>query len=117
VGFALTEGDLQDVHVGGGTMMLASLEQSRLQRVVFDEVVLREASFAGARLDDVTFAGCDLAGADFRGARLRNCVMRGSTLDGLVGIESLRGLSLPWPDLVASAGALAGALGIGVVED
>jgi hypothetical protein len=43
--------------------------------------------------------------------------MRGSTLDGLAGIESLRGLSMPWPDLVASAGALAGALGIGVVED
>jgi uncharacterized protein YjbI with pentapeptide repeats len=117
VGFTLTDGDVEDVRAVGGSMMLASFEQSRLQRVVFDEVDLREVSFAGAHLAGVAFLDCDLAGADFRGARLRNCLMRGATLDGVAGIESLRGLAMPWPDLVASTGALAAALGITVAED
>ncbi len=117
VGFAASESDLQDVRATGGTMMLASIEQCRLQRVVFDGVNLRDASFAGSTLHDVAFLGCDLAGADFRGARLRDCRIGGGTLDGVVGVESLRGVAMPWPDLVASAGALAAALGIDVAED
>ncbi len=117
VGLALPGADLQDVLVAGGTMMLASFAEARLQRVVFEEVNLREASFADTRLDDVAFVGCALTGADFRGARLQRCLMRGTALDGLVGIESLRGLTMPWPDLVASTRALAGALGISVEAD
>ena len=117
LGLALAEGDLQDLRVTGGTMMLASFDQARLQRVAFDEVDLREASFSDARLDAVTFLGCDLEGTDFRGARLRDCVLRGSALDGVVGVDSLRGLAMPWPDLVASTGALAEALGIAVTDD
>jgi hypothetical protein len=38
--------------------------------------------------------------------------MRGSSLEGVVGVESLRGLTMPWSDLVASTGALAAAAGI-----
>lgn len=117
VGFALTEADVQDVRVVGGTMMLGTFGHSRLERVVFEEVNLRDASFAEARLDAVSFVGCELAGADFRGAALRDCHMRGSSLDGVLGIESLRGLTMPWPDLVASTAALASALGIAVEED
>ena len=117
VGFTLAEGDVQDVRVLGGTMMLASFDQARLQRVVFEEVNLREASFTDARLDGVAFLDCELAGADFRGARLQNCVMRGTSLEGVAGIDSLRGLTMPWPDLVASTAALAAALGITVEED
>ncbi|HEX3615671.1 MAG TPA: hypothetical protein VHU61_03970 [Solirubrobacteraceae bacterium] len=38
--------------------------------------------------------------------------MRGSSLEGVVGVESLRGLTMPWSDLVASTAALAAAAGI-----
>ena len=107
----------EDVRATGGTMMLASIEQCRLQRVVFDGVNLRDASFAGSTLHDVAFLGCDLAGADFREARLKDCRIGGGTLDGVVGVGSLRGVAMPWPDLVASAGALAAALGIEVADD
>jgi uncharacterized protein YjbI with pentapeptide repeats len=117
VGFAATEGDLQDVRVVGGTLMLGSFGHSRLERVVFEEVNLRDVSFVEARLDAVSFIDCELAGADFRGATLRTCVMRGTALDGVVGIDSLRGLTMPWPDVVASTAALADALGIHVEQD
>jgi uncharacterized protein YjbI with pentapeptide repeats len=116
VGFGLEEGTAQDVRVDDGTMMLASFASAGLERVLFEGVNLREASFAGARMRHVTFDGCDLTGADFRGASLRECAIRSATLDGVLGIESLRGVTMPWPDVVASAGALAAALGI-EIED
>jgi hypothetical protein len=95
-------------------MMLCSFAHSALRRVAFENVNLREASFLETRLTSVSFSGCDLTGADFRGARLKECTIRGSSLDGVVGVESLRGLTMPWVDLVGSVEALAAALGIEV---
>lgn len=115
VGLALLEAELEHVRVAGGTMMLAALGHSRLHRVVFEGADLREASFVGADLTQVAFEGCALEGADFRDARLSACAIRGSSLDGVIGIASLRGVAMPAADVVASAGALADALGI-VVE-
>jgi uncharacterized protein YjbI with pentapeptide repeats len=114
VGFAMSEGRIEDARVVGGTMMLGSLAHSRLERVVFENVNLREASFMEARLESVVFDGCELEGTDFRGVRLKDCTIRGSSLDGVVGVESLSGLTMPWGDLVESAGALGSALGIAV---
>lgn len=114
VGFALTDGTMRDARVEESTMMLASFGHSRLRDVVFEHVNLREASFLQATLEGVVFDRCDLAGADFRGAKLINCAIRGSSLDDVVGVSSLTGLSMPWPDLVESVGALAHALGIEV---
>jgi uncharacterized protein YjbI with pentapeptide repeats len=110
----VTEGEVEDLRVVGGTMMLASLASSTLRRVAFENVNLREASFAETRLTAVTFEGCDLTGADFRGARLKDCTIRGTSLDRVVGVESLRGLTMAWTDLIASTEALAAALGIAV---
>jgi uncharacterized protein YjbI with pentapeptide repeats len=94
-------------------MMLSSFAHSSLRRVAFENVNLSEASFLETQLESVHFDGCDLTGADFRGARLKQCTIRGSSLDGVLGVESLRGLTMPWGDLVGSVAALAAALGIG----
>ncbi len=82
--------------------------------MAFEDVNLREASFMETQLTSVSFTGCDLVGADFRGARVKDCTIRGASLDEVVGVESLRGLRMPWSDLVGSVAALAAALGIGV---
>jgi uncharacterized protein YjbI with pentapeptide repeats len=117
VGFGISEGAIEDLRVVGGTMMLASIAHSTIRRARFEGVNLREASFVGTRLNSVTFDGCDLTGADFRDARLEHCTIRGSSLDAVVGVESMRGLTMPWTDLVGSVGALAAALGIAVEAD
>jgi uncharacterized protein YjbI with pentapeptide repeats len=117
VGFSLSEGKVDDLRVVGGTMMLCSFAHSTLRRVAFEDVNLREASFLETQLTSVSFTGCDLTGVDFRGARLKECAIRGSSLDRVVGVESLRGLTMPWGDLVGSVGALAAALGIRVEEE
>ena len=114
VGLGLTEAEIEDLRITGGTLMLGSIAGSRVRHAVFENVNLREASFADSRLVSVAFEGCEFAGADFRGAHLEDCAIRGSSLEGVVGIESLRGVKMPWNDLVASTGALAEALGIEV---
>lgn len=114
VGFSVGEGRVEDLRVVGGTMMLASFAHCKLRRVAFENVNLREASFLETQLTSVSFTACELTGADFRGARVKDCTIRGTSLDEVVGVESLRGLTMPWGDLVGSVGALAAALGIGV---
>jgi uncharacterized protein YjbI with pentapeptide repeats len=116
VGFDLSEGRVDDLRVSNASMTLASFARAGLQSVVFDGVNLAEASFMDARMNAVAFINCNLVGADFRGAKIKGCAIRGSSLDGILGIDSLSGLAMPLPDLLESAGALAGALGI-KVED
>jgi hypothetical protein len=65
----------------------------------------------------VRFHDCELTETDFRGATLRRCEARGSELQSLRGVERLRGLSMPWAEIVANADIWADALGIGRIED
>ncbi len=43
--------------------------------------------------------------------------MRANRLEGLRGVDRLRGTAMRWPDIVESAGLWAGALGIELLED
>lgn len=65
-----------------------------------------------AQLETVTFIDCKLAGADFRGVKLKGCAIRGTSLDGVLGVDCLQGVAMPWVDVLDSAGAIAAALGI-----
>jgi uncharacterized protein YjbI with pentapeptide repeats len=112
VGFGLAAGTIQDLRVVDSTLALASLAFSKLRNVVFERVDLAEASFMEARLESVAFIDCKLVGADFRGARQKGCAIRGTPLDGILGTDWLKGVLMPWGDVLASAPALAAALGI-----
>ncbi len=108
--------EARDLRVNDSSLQLASFAHAELHNEVFERVNLAEASFMGARLDGVGFVDCRLIGADFRGAKLSGCEIRGASLDGVIGIESLGGVRMPWPDVLGSAAALAAALGIAVEE-
>jgi uncharacterized protein YjbI with pentapeptide repeats len=117
VGFGLDRGDVRDLRVVDSSMQLASFASAALRTVVFERVNLAEASFMHARLEAVAFVDCRLDGADFRHAKLTGCAIRGTSLDGVLGVPSLAGVRMPWPDVLASAGALAAALGISIESD
>lgn len=117
VGFGLAAGTIQDLRVLDSTLALSSLASSKLRNVVFERVDLTDASFMQAQLERVAFIDCKLAGADFRGVKLKGCTIRGTALDGILGIDSLKGVTMPWADVLASAPALAAALGIGIEPD
>jgi len=116
-GFAWAGGTLEDVTFAGCRLDLASFRQTRLNRVVFDDCVLLEADFQDARARFVRFERSDLTAAGFSGAAFDASELRGCVLDDLHGIDGLRGAALEWPAIVGLAGALAGALGLRVLDD
>ena len=107
---------LSDVTFTDCLIDLASFGSSRLERVTFAGCRLAQTDFMESQLQDVRFERCDLT-EDFRGATLRRCQARGCELSSVQGVERLRGLSMPWPDIVANAGVWATALGITELED
>lgn len=116
-GLQLAESKLRDLTVVDCRVDLAALRFCTLERVVFRGCHLAELDLIEAQLSSVVFENCDLTGADLSHARFGRCEMRGCKLEGVVGIERMRGVAMPWPDVVGLAGALAAAIGIRVLGD
>jgi len=115
-GLTFIDGVLRDVSLRGCRIELASFGGARLQRVSFEDCDLSQTDFLEAELDGVRFTGCEMAATDLRGARLHRCELRSNRLDGLLGVEQLRGAAMPWIDIVGAAGLWAQALGISVLD-
>jgi uncharacterized protein YjbI with pentapeptide repeats len=115
-GLSWTEGLVRDAVFGDCRIDLASFAATRLEQVVFERCLLAQADFQEAQLRSVRFVDCDLSEVDLSGARFERCELRGCTLDGIRAAERLRGVAMPWEDIVAAAGTFAGALGIRVLD-
>jgi uncharacterized protein YjbI with pentapeptide repeats len=115
-GLTFTDGALRDVSLHGCRIDLASFGGTRLQRVTFEECDLSQTDFLEAELDGVRFTGCQMAATDLRGARLHRCELSANRLEGLLGVDRLRGCAMPWVDIVGGAGLWAQALGITVLD-
>ena len=116
-GILISGAVLSDVTFTDCRIDLASFGASRLERVTFEGCRLAQTDFMESQLQDVRFERCDLTEEDFRGATLRRCQARGCELSAIQGAERLRGLAMPWPEIVANAGVWATALGIVELED
>jgi uncharacterized protein YjbI with pentapeptide repeats len=115
-GIQLAESTIRDAVIEDSRVDLAAFRVTRFERVVFRRCQLQELDVAEAQLSSVVFEECDLSGADFSHARFRLSVMRGCTLEGVIAAERLRGVAMPWTDVVGLAATMATALGIGVLD-
>jgi uncharacterized protein YjbI with pentapeptide repeats len=116
-GADLTLAELRDVAFEECRADFTSFNGGRLEDVRFSDCLLRDADFGRARMIRVRFDRCDLSEVDFTGADFSRCEMRGCTLDGAKGIEALRGVAMPYADVIGAAATLAAALGITVLSD
>jgi len=116
-GLQVAEADLRDVVWRGCGADMATFRHTRLLHVTFEDCSLREADFSGMRGEFVRFIGCDLRGASFRHAELAGSALRRCRLDGIEGVEGLRGASLELGQIIDLAPALARAMGIGVLAE
>jgi uncharacterized protein YjbI with pentapeptide repeats len=96
---------------------LATFAGTTFERVAFEDCLLAQTDFREALWRSVRFDRCDLTDADVAGVRIDRCELRGCTLDGLAGLERLRGAAMPWPDIVGHAGLFAAALGIRALDE
>jgi uncharacterized protein YjbI with pentapeptide repeats len=111
VGAALG-GTIRDVVLSGCVLDLASLRMCKLARCVFRECSLREVGLYAAELESVLFEGCDLTAADLSGATFAVSELQRCELQGIRGIEALRGARIPLAELLPITPLLAEALGI-----
>lgn len=116
IGIQLPEASLSDCTFLDCRLDLASFRFAKLERVVFERCRLDEADFYEASLRSVRLDACTLTGATFAGATFDRCELRGCELTDLAGVERLRGVRMPWPDVVQIAGLLAAAAGIEIVD-
>ena len=111
VGTALG-GVFRDVVVSDCLLDLVSLRMCKLSRCEFRGCSLAEAGLYAAELESVLFDGCDLTAADISGATFAMSELHCCEMQGIRGIEALRGARIPLADLLPITPLLADALGI-----
>jgi uncharacterized protein YjbI with pentapeptide repeats len=116
-GTSWTEGMVRDTVFSDCRIDLSSFGATRLDQVVFERCLLMQADFQQANLRAVRFVDCDLTEVDVTEAGFARCELRGCTIDGMRGAERLRGVAMPWEDILASAGTFAAAVGVTVIDD
>ncbi len=115
-GADLAGASVRDVSFVDCRIDLCSMRFGRLERVRFDHCRMEELDLYEARLSSVVFAGCDLSNASLAKAAFASSELRECNLDGIGNPEQLRGVGMPWPDILRSAAVLAAAAGVHVVD-
>ena len=77
---------------------------------------MEEADFQDTALASCVFDDCVLDALGWPGATLERSEMRGVDLAGAGNPECLRGVRMPWADVVNAAAELAAAVGIEIVD-
>jgi uncharacterized protein YjbI with pentapeptide repeats len=105
-------GDFKDVRIVDCKLDQANFRMTAWERSVFDGCLLAGADFGSGRLAGTRIHRCDLTGADFSKATLDGVSLHGSTLDGVRGGESLRGVVIGSDQVLPLAFPVFAALGI-----
>jgi uncharacterized protein YjbI with pentapeptide repeats len=116
-GANLTKATLQDATLTGCRLDFAILAGARIDRVVFRDCVITEATLEQAQLRDVRFESCDLTRSSLGQSTHTRVELHQCRLAEVRSLSDLRGVAMPYPDLVDQAVNLAGALGIRVATD
>lgn len=111
-GVILEAARLRDVRITGCKLDTASLRGSKAERIELDDCVLREADLSAATWKDAAILDCDLTGAVFTSARLAGTRLHRSTLDRVVGADSLRGVVIDPAQALSLGLQLLDAMGI-----
>lgn len=93
------------------------LSVRRLTRVRFEACRLVESDFQAATVTAGTFIDCDLSGSELSQARFAGSAFRGCRLDGVRGIDALRGALVARSDLFELAELFSVALGVQLSDE
>jgi uncharacterized protein YjbI with pentapeptide repeats len=115
-GAELAESTFRDVRFVGCRLDLAAARLSRFERVVFSDCRMEELDLYGSQLKDVLFERCVLREATISGVKSERVELRGCDLTALRGAEALRGMRMPWNDVLENAPLFAAVAGIEIVD-
>ena len=102
------------VRFRGSRLGFVNLAGALLEDVIFEDCEIASLDVRTARLESVAFVGCTIDELNVSGATLTHVDLSGTTLRTLVGIESLRGATINYEQLLDLAPIFAAALGVDV---
>ena len=102
-GVVLDGARLRDVTFTGCKLDTASIRSAKGERVRFDDCLLQEADLSDSTWTETSFQDCDLAQAIVAGANMRGVRFHGSSVDRVIGADSLRGIVIA-PDQALGLG-------------
>jgi uncharacterized protein YjbI with pentapeptide repeats len=115
-GADLAESTFRDVRFVDCQLDLVAARLSKFERVVFSDCRMTECDLYGSNLQDVLFERCVLREATISGVTSERVELRDCDLKGLHGAEALRGMRMPWNDILANAPLFAGVAGVEIVD-
>jgi uncharacterized protein YjbI with pentapeptide repeats len=116
-GAVLDGARLRDVAFVGCKLDTASMREIEAERVTFSDCVLREADLSRSSWKESAFFDCDLTGTIVAEARMTGVRFHGSTVERVVGADSLRGIVVS-PDQTLNLGLrVLDAMGVSVDEE
>lgn len=116
-GAVLDGAELKDVTLRGCKVDTASLRGTKGERIALEDCVLREADLTGASWSAATVFDCDLRGATLTDARLAGARFHGSSLEDVIGLETLRGYVLDPQQGIAAGLRVLELLGVSYDEE
>ncbi len=78
---------------------------------------MEESDFYETQLRSVMFSDLDLSGVTLTGATFAESEMRGCDLSSAHRPERLRGVRMPWSDVIRTTAELAAGIGIEVLDE
>jgi uncharacterized protein YjbI with pentapeptide repeats len=102
----------KNVQFTGCKLDIVNFRFTTMENIIFEECMLDDADFYGATLKAVTFRNCTISKITFAAAEMRAVDLSESTIQSIQGIDSLKGTTLSYDQLVQLAPYFAAELGI-----
>jgi uncharacterized protein YjbI with pentapeptide repeats len=115
-GVDLSGSDLRDIVFEDCKLDLANFRQTKFKRVRFINCSLKETDYGNAELTDAEFTGSIIDQTTFDKVTAKQVDLSGAQLIGLIGWESLKGVTIDSLQLIGSAMQIVTSLGLKVRE-
>jgi len=111
-GLQITNGLLKNVDFRNCKLEMVNFRFSRLENVAFEDCVINDVDFYDAQLKNVEFVNCTINKVTFASARMMSVDISKSSIEGINGVNSLRGVTMSYDQLMQIAPAFALEAGI-----
>jgi uncharacterized protein YjbI with pentapeptide repeats len=111
-GLQITNGIIKNVEFKNSKLEIVNFRFSQLENVYFEGCALDDVDFYEARLKNVEFVNCTINKVTFAKAKMVNVDISQSAVEGINGINSLRGVTMSHDQLLQLAPEFAAEAGI-----
>ena len=113
-GTMMSNSVFKNVTFKNSKLELVNFRFSRFENIVFEGCTIDDADFYNATLKNVEFINCTINSVTFASARMSNVDISKSHIEGIKGVNSLKGVTISYDQLMQLAASLADEAGIKV---